>query len=151
MNSITYKACKVKLHPTSSAWGPDTRFGKNKCNNYVHTYSTFRNSLLERFFHLWNRLTLAACYQLVQSIWKKGFALAKNGRIGGGRWVSAQGAVHMVAALAGCRMALVSTGWTISHFVSTKIEALFSPCRGTLSGTVGSLQSGGALTTPTHC
>ena len=32
----------------------------------------------------------------------------------GGRWVSAQGAVHMVAVLAGCRKALVGTGWAIS-------------------------------------
>ena len=39
--------------------------------------------------------TLAACYQLAQSILKIGFALAK--KIGGGGQVSAQGAVHMAA------------------------------------------------------
>ena len=43
--------------------------------------------------------TLATCYQLAQPIFKIGFALAKKGGIGGGGWVSAQGAVHMVAAL----------------------------------------------------
>ena len=43
------------------------------------------------------------------------FALAKKvgeGKVGGG-------AVHMAAALAGYRLAFVSTGWTISHLVST--------------------------------
>jgi len=43
----------------------------------------------------------------------------------------------MVAALAGCRKALVGTGWTISHLVST------NTCRGTISGLVGSIKSGG--------
>ena len=38
------------------------------------------------------------------------FCASKQGRIGGGGWVSALGAVHMAAALAGCRMALVGTG-----------------------------------------
>ena len=37
----------------------------------------------------------------------------------GGRWFSAWDAVHMAAALASCRMALISTGWTISHLSST--------------------------------
>ena len=37
------------------------------------------------------------------------FCASKKGGIGGGR-VSARGAVHMAAALAGCRKALVSTG-----------------------------------------
>ena len=36
-----------------------------------------------------------------------------------GGQVSARGAVHMAAALAGCRKALVGTGWTISHLVDT--------------------------------
>ena len=38
-----------------------------------------------------------------------------KGGIGGDGQVSAQGAVHMATALAGCRKALVGTGWTISH------------------------------------
>ena len=38
---------------------------------------------------------------------------------GGSGWVSAWGAMHMAAALAGCRTALVGTDWTISQFVST--------------------------------
>ena len=46
--------------------------------------------------------TLAACYQLAQSV-------LKIGGIGGGRRVSARGAVHMAAALAVCRKALVGT------------------------------------------
>ena len=41
------------------------------------------------------------------------FCASKKGRIGRGRRVSAWGAVHMAAALAGCRKALVGTGWTI--------------------------------------
>ena len=36
-----------------------------------------------------------------------------------GGLISVRGAVRMVAALAGCRTALLSTGWTISHLVST--------------------------------
>ena len=58
--------------------------------------------------------TLTACYQLAQFVLKIGFALAKKGGIGGGGWVSALGAMHMAAALAGCRKALVSTGLAIS-------------------------------------
>ena len=51
------------------------------------------------------RLTLAVCYQLVQSILKISFVLAKKvakGEVGGFQ--------HRVAALAGCRTALVTTG-----------------------------------------
>ena len=40
---------------------------------------------------------------------------------------SARGAVHMATALAGCRKALVSTGWTISHLVSTNRLRNHSP------------------------
>ena len=43
--------------------------------------------------------------------------------IGGGGQVSAWGAMHMAAALAGHRKALVSTGWTISHLVSMGCRA----------------------------
>ena len=60
-------------------------------------------------YAFWCCLTLSACYQLVQSVLKIGFALAK--KVG---WVDLfKTAVHMAAALAGCRRALVSTGWTI--------------------------------------
>ena len=38
----------------------------------------------------------------------------KKGGVGGGGWVSARSAVHMAAALAGCRKALVGTGLSIS-------------------------------------
>ena len=57
---------------------------------------------------------------LAQSVLKIGFVLAKrrDRGLGGGGQVSARGAVHMAAALAGCRKALVSTGCTISHHVS---------------------------------
>ena len=49
---------------------------------------------------IWRRLTLAACYQLAQSVLKIGFALAK--KADRGRWVgSPWSAVHMAAALAG--------------------------------------------------
>ena len=42
------------------------------------------------------------------------FCASKKGGIGGGGRVSARGAVHMAAALAGCRKALVGTGLAIS-------------------------------------
>ena len=59
-------------------------------------------------------------YQLAQSVFSKDrFCASKNGGIGGGGRVSARGAVHMAATLAGYRKALVGTGWTISHLVST--------------------------------
>ena len=64
----------------------------------------------------------------------------------GGEWVSAWSAVHIPAALAGCRTTLVITGWSISHLVSTMgTKTLLSPCRGTISRTVGSFQSGGVF------
>ena len=50
---------------------------------------------------------------------KLGFALAKKGGIGGGGRAYSRHVVHMVAALAGGRTALVGTCWTISHLVST--------------------------------
>ena len=75
------------------------------------------------------------------------FCASKKGGIGGGGRVSARGAVHMAAVLAGCRKALVGTGWTISHLVSTnRLRNHSSPtCSGTFSGLVGGIQSGGAL------
>ena len=42
-----------------------------------------------------------------------------KGGIGGGGQVSAQGAMHMAAALASCRKALVGTGLGISLFFDT--------------------------------
>ena len=47
------------------------------------------------------------------------FCVSKKGGIGGGERVSAWGAVHMAAALAGCRKALVSTGLSISLLFDT--------------------------------
>ena len=41
------------------------------------------------------------------------FCASKNGGIEGGGRVSARGAVHMAAGLAGCRKALVGTGLAI--------------------------------------
>ena len=38
------------------------------------------------------------------------FCASKKGGMGGGERVSARGAVHVAAALAGCRKALVGTG-----------------------------------------
>ena len=52
----------------------------------------------------------------------------------------------MVAALDGCGMSLVVTGWTISHLVSTNgCRKYSSSCKGTISGTVGSFRSRGVL------
>ena len=54
--------------------------------------------------------------------------------------------MHMAAALAGYRTALVGTDWTISHLVSTNgVHALYTFCRGTISESVSSFQSGGAF------
>ena len=47
------------------------------------------------------------------------FCTGKKGGIGGGGRVSAQGAVHMAAALASCRKALVGTGLSISLLLDT--------------------------------
>ena len=47
------------------------------------------------------------------------FCASKKGGIGGGGWVSARGAMHMAAALAGKTRALVGSSWAISHLVST--------------------------------
>ena len=52
----------------------------------------------------------------------------------------------MVAALDGCGISLVVTGWTISHLVSTNgCRKYSSSCKGTISGTVGSFRSRGVL------
>ena len=62
--------------------------------------------------------SLAACYQLAQSVLKIGFSLAK--KVGWGRWVgSPRAAMHRAAALAGCRKALVGTGLAISLLFDT--------------------------------
>jgi len=55
------------------------------------------------------------------------FCTSKKGRIRRDRRVSVWGAMHMVAALASCRKALVSTGWTISHLVGTNRLRNHSP------------------------
>ena len=47
------------------------------------------------------------------------FCASKKGGIGEGGWVSARGAMHMAAALAGCRKALVGTGLSISLLFDT--------------------------------
>ena len=47
------------------------------------------------------------------------FCNSKKGGIGGGGQVSAWGAVHMAAALAGCRKALLGTGLAFSLLLDT--------------------------------
>ena len=47
------------------------------------------------------------------------FCSSKKNGIGGVVWANPTYAVHMVAALAGYRTALVGTCWTISHLVAT--------------------------------
>ena len=47
------------------------------------------------------------------------FYASKKGGIGEGGRVSARGAVHMAAALAGCRKVLVGTGLAISLLFDT--------------------------------
>ena len=70
--------------------------------NFASSYTDDLNPLITNNT-IWCRLTLAACYQLSQSVFKKG-------GIGKGRRVSARGAVHLAAPLAGNRTALVGTG-----------------------------------------
>ena len=119
--------------------------------NYINSSVLIRKGdfISEVFFNplttdddFWRCLTLATCYmyQLVQSVLKIGFA--KSGIRGGGR-VLAQGAMHMAAALAGYRTALVNIGWTISHLFDT--HRLRNTLLPTISGSVGSFQSGGVL------
>ena len=55
------------------------------------------------------------------------FCASKKGGIGGGGRVSAQGAVRMAAALAGCRKALVGTGLSISLPFATNGRRQGSP------------------------
>lgn len=62
-------------------------------------------------------LTLDAYYQLMQSILKTGFALAKGWERGWWAGFSFTGVKHMV----GCRMALV-TGWTICYLVGANMS-----------------------------
>ena len=68
-------------------------------------------------------VTVAACYQLAQSVLKIGFALAK--KVDRERWAGfskeccTPGSCAPAPALPGYRTALVSTGWTIYHLVST--------------------------------
>ena len=58
-------------------------------------------------------------------------------------WGEVGGHIQQIpTALAGCRIALVGTGWTISHVGS---ELLLSPCRGTIPRCIGSFWLGGAF------
>ena len=48
--------------------------------------------------------------------------------------------MHMVAVLAGYKKAFTSIGWVVS--LRLGLEMSLSPCRGSISGTVGSFLSG---------
>ena len=54
--------------------------------------------------------TLATCYRWHNPFFEDGFFTSRKDGIGGGRQVSAQDAMHMAAAFAGCRTALVGIG-----------------------------------------
>ena len=72
---------------------------------------------------------------------------SKKGGIGGSGQSQSRHAVHMAAVLAGCRKALVGTGWAILSFrKQTGIEKASCLCRGSISGTVGSFRSGETCT-----
>ena len=90
--------------------------------------ATIKVALRDRKFtccrpHIFNSLTfwccpiLAMCYQLVKDVLKIHFVLAKRWDRGGG--MGGEGVQYRMAALTGCRTALVSTGWIISQHVST--------------------------------
>ena len=91
------------------------------CKQLAFCYCWFQVSLINPLSTddaIWHRLTLAAFYQLAHCFEDR-FCARKKGRIGGGGWVSVRGAVHIAAAFAGCRKALVGNGCTFSHLVST--------------------------------
>ena len=71
------------------------------------------------------------------------FCTSKKGGIGRGGRVSAWDAVHMAAALAGCRKALVSIGLSISLLSATNGLCYIMS---SISGTVGGFQLGEAFT-----
>ena len=50
-----------------------------------------------------------------------GFYMSRNGGTGEGGWGHPQGIMHMVAVVAGCRNALVTTGWSNSHLGCTNV------------------------------
>ena len=95
----------------------------------------------------WHHLTLAACYQLPQSVLKNSFATSKRGgkrEVGGFRYraLCTQQLPWLVVewpwlALAGPFLILLA---------QTAIEPLLCPCRGTTSDTICSFQSGGVFT-----
>ena len=73
------------------------------------------------------------------------FCTSKKGRIGGSGRVSAWSAVHMAAALVGCTKPWSAlAGPFLTLLAQQAQEPLPSPCRGTISGLVGSILSGGA-------
>ena len=74
------------------------------------------------------------------------FCASKKGGIGEGGRVSAWGAMHMVAALASCRKALVGTGLGIFFLTQMGVDRALCLFRGSIFGTVGSFQSGEAFT-----
>ena len=63
--------------------------------------------------------TLAASYQLAQSVLKIGFALAsKKGGIGGVGWVSARSAVHMAADWLAVEKPWLALAWPFLFFLT---------------------------------
>ena len=76
------------------------------------------------------------------------FCASKKGGIRGGGRVPAWSNMHITATLASYRIALVGTGWTISHLVSTnRLRNHSSPLVGApfFDLRIGGVQSGGAL------
>ena len=89
------------------------------------------------------------------------FHVSKKGGIGRGGRVSARGAVHMAAALAGCQHGVPCTwqlpwlavenpgrqlAWAFPSFLTQMgVDKAPLPFRGSISGTVGSFQLGEAL------
>ena len=69
------------------------------------------------------------------------FCVSRNGETGEGGRGHPQGIMHMMAVVAGCRNALVGTGWSNSHLGWTNglLKMLLSHCRGFISGSEGNL------------
>ena len=93
----------------------------------------------------WRRLTLVTCNQLALSILKIGFVLAKKARYGEvGRFQHGVPCTWQLPWLAIQKPWLALAGPFLTLLAQQAQEPLPSPCRGTISGLVGSILSGGA-------
>ena len=144
---LSSRRWQMSHHQAYSVWLHSAVHKQGKQSAILITISPMTIGL--HFNHWWHILAssdLAACYQLVQSVLNIGFALTKKGGIGGGGWAYSWHAVLMVAAVAVCRTALVGLAEPfLTLLAQMGAETTPLPCRGTISRSVGSFQSGGVF------